>query len=295
MNDSLRQAIFETITFFDVLDHPLTALEVQLYLRAPQGATLSDILNGLRELPGVEQTSGMWHRAGRSDLVARRTRTYTLVHDKLSRAHRALTLITKLPTVEAAYICNNLGFFAGHDESDIDLFIIARPKTLWITRLMTLFIAEMTGLRIHGGNAANKLCLSFFLSGDALDIGWLQKEQDIYLQFWMHGLLPLTEQSRTHPFLEVNQWMRPYAGGSVPKVMSARRTYRGGSAVGVTLARVLEPFAKRLQLALMSRETLEAAVVNSTDVVVNDQMLKFHDHDRRAEYAAAFYQRLASL
>ena len=45
--------------------------------------------------------------------------------------------------------------------SDIDLFIVASAKHLWLVRLLVSLITQIKGLR-HNNKIDNRLCLSFY-------------------------------------------------------------------------------------------------------------------------------------
>ncbi|MDR0650197.1 MAG: hypothetical protein LBG59_02025 [Candidatus Peribacteria bacterium] len=47
--------------------------------------------------------------------------------DYIAEIEKYATLYKSLPFVEEIYLCNSITFNALHQDSDIDLFIIARP------------------------------------------------------------------------------------------------------------------------------------------------------------------------
>lgn len=59
-------------------------------------------------------------------------------HEKelFERAQKYIRRITWIPGLEMISVVNSLSMFATHNNSDIDLFIISKPRTIWIVRLL---------------------------------------------------------------------------------------------------------------------------------------------------------------
>src|SRR3989338_8633583 len=66
------------------------------------------------------------------------------------------------------------GSFSGvpkvDDDSDIDLFIVARAGRLFIVRSFSILILHVLGVRLHGKKIKGRFCLSFFIDDTALDL-----------------------------------------------------------------------------------------------------------------------------
>jgi hypothetical protein len=50
------------------------------------------------------------------------------------RAVKYIRRIAWIPGIEMVAIVNSLSMFATHKDSDIDLFIVTKPKMLWFVR-----------------------------------------------------------------------------------------------------------------------------------------------------------------
>jgi hypothetical protein len=106
-------------------------------------------------------------------------------------------------------VANSLSMYATHADSDIDLFIVTRSDTLWLTRLLVTLALWSHGVWRHGSDIAGNFCLSFWSTTDALDLKRIAIENDIYLYNWIYHLKPIFTQGDTYEqFLETNNWVK---------------------------------------------------------------------------------------
>lgn len=188
---------------------------------------------------------------------------------KMWRARRAAQLISYLPFVRGVAVCNSLGFHMVHEESDVDLFIITAAGRVWSTRWWVTGVLAL--LRMRPGEASrDPVCVSFFVDERITDLSNLMIEQDVYFFYWLRTLMPLSGEhvlfargARTAPEFRVgNHWSR------------AREFF----------ARLLsESFVRKQQMAIMPATVKEHAAAGDTTVVLNDQVIKLHQNDRRQE------------
>lgn len=318
MPSSLRRSLLATLAYFDLFDHPLTLAELRRYrYRFPDEAeglaggrpsealakegppALADMLTALAAgSAGV--SDGYWHLPGRAAIVGTRQRRYRLAEPKFRKARTVAGLLRFLPSVRLVAVCNSLAISNADGRSDIDLFVIVRPRLLWATRLITVGVLAALGLRPKGESHADKVCMSFFVSERGLDLSRVAAgPDDVYLRYWIASLVPIYDARGDAggvfaDFLEENAWV----ADRVPGALAARRDRADAPprwiAAFLPLLRRLEPAAKRLQMRRFPREIRGLANLDSR-VVVSDDMLKFHVTDRREEYARRFRERLDDL
>ena len=145
-----------------------------------------------------------------------------------------------------------------------------------------------------GETKSNPLCLSFFAADTALDLSSLKiGEEDPYLAYWSLTLMPLFDRSKwQRKFLENNAWIQEL----LPHAHAVRRApaFRETSRKWVFPRIFSEVLLKKVQENRLPAR-IRAMMNVDTRVVVRDDMLKFHDHDRRAEIERALHARVTAL
>lgn len=192
---------------------------------------------------------------------------------KMWRARRVARLVACLPFVRGIAVCNSLGFQMVHEDSDIDLFIIASPGRVWSARWWVTGVLAL--LRMRPGEAQrDPVCVSFFVDEHIEDVSNLMIERDVYFYYWLRALMPVygdhvlfKEGAHTAPEFRVTaSWSR-----IVQRVVEF-------------FARVLsENFVRRQQQQIMPEDLLLRAKEGDTTVVLSETIIKLHQNDRRTE------------
>lgn len=105
-------------------------------------------------------------------------------------------------------IVNSLSMYATHPDSDIDLFIVAKPWMIWFVRFFSTLILWKRGVWRKGEDIAGNLCLSFFITTEAMNLQEIAIENDIYLYYWIYYMKPVFVRNNTYEkFIEANNWV----------------------------------------------------------------------------------------
>lgn len=269
-NIGLRQSVISTVAWFEVFGYPLTLSEVFRYLpvgpdgRAP--GTLSEVAQTL-DSPDFVCEDGHYRLASGESSVRVRQARYRMAKRKLVRARRVANLFGKLPSVRMVAVCNSLAVGNAEDDSDIDLFLVCRPGTLWLTRLLLAGTLKLLRLRPTPNNHKDKLCLSFWVSESRLDLSRFSLEgHDPYMDYWIATLLPLYD-----------------AGGVFERFRSVNSGESRDSGESKKPSGSIERFAKHIQMRKFP-ESIRAIANMDSRVVISDEVLKFHVNDRRESY-----------
>jgi hypothetical protein len=302
VRSSPRQSIMAGLSFFDIFNYPLTLAELWRYrygsslLASRSSLTMHAVLDALAGSP-VGEKDGYYFLLGREGTVATRQRRYRLSEAKFAKARAAAKLFGRLPWVRLVAVCNSLAISNAGDDSDIDLFVVCRPGTLWRTRLMMVGALQAAGLRPRPGRHADTFCLSFFLSEDRLDLSpYALRPRDTYLLYWIASLVPLYDAGGVMDrFRAANAWVGEWLPGTLAKseVRTAKSEDEALRSSPFAL-RFSERMAKRFQLRRFPVEIRRMANIDSR-VVISDDILKFHVNDRRALYEEKFCERLTAL
>lgn len=287
----LGQALLAALCYFDIFSYPLTVEELRRYrfggpAETPAAAAIEACL---ATLP-VEHRDGFYFLPGHGAHVTERQRRYRLAEPKFRRARRFVRALSLLPSVRLAAVCNSLAMSNAHEESDIDLFVVVRPGSIWTTRLIAAGALAVLGLRPDERTEADRICLSFLVTEDALDLRRVAIfPEDPYLNYWIATLVPLFDAGGVFDrFIETNAWVGESLPGFVKPRVGHRRAVYAPTAVPISgLMRLVEPLARRLQLYLFPPTIREQANI-SVSVLISDHILKFHVRDARARIAEEF-------
>lgn len=198
-----------------------------------------------------------------------------LIHDdiaferKMFRARRAVRLISFLPFVRAVAICNSLGFQMVHEESDVDLFIVAAKGRVWSARWWVTGVLALLRMR-PGESVHDPICVSFFVDESVTDLSNLKIENDVYFEYWIRSLMPILGE---HVLFGLGAKTAPEF--RVKKHSSRLREFVAGL--------ISEKFVRQQQMNIMPEEVKSRALLGDTTVVLSDITIKLHQNDRRAE------------
>ncbi len=124
------------------------------------------------------------------------------------RGQKYIQKLEKIPGVEMIAIVNSLSMYATHPDSDIDLFIVTKPWMIWSVRFFSTLILWKHGVWRKGEDIRGNLCLSFFITTEAMDLEKIAIENDIYLYYWIYYMKPIFVQHNTYgKFIEANSWV----------------------------------------------------------------------------------------
>lgn len=308
--DPIARGTLAAIVYADTQDFPLSAEEAWRWWQArstdrsaessaPSRAGVMAALEQLQTAGQVGQTAGFWYLAGRAELVAVRLERWAFSQRKWRRARRAAGALARLPFVRLVAVCNTLALSNAKPESDIDMLVVTTPGRLWLTRLLVTIALAVRGLWRHGTKIADRVCLSFFVSEAALDFRpLLLQPRDPYFAHWVDQLVPLFDRGSVLERLRAaNAWVREYLPNafttldSRPPTSTTQPRWWEGRLRGHP-GDALERFARWLQRSKMRISPSAAA---SGAAVVTDDVLKFHEQDRRADYRERFTRTLHKL
>lgn len=204
------------------------------------------------------------------------------------KVEKYMRFLNFVPFLRMVAVCNNLAFSRLNKNSDIDLFIVAKKGHLFIVRIIVTGVLHLLGVRRHGKKVAGRFCLSFFVDDSFLNLSSIAIEDDVYLRIWIRTLVPVIEDGVYQEFIHSNMWVdsgfesnlvlnRPIFSFPSSRMKVALEWLLGG-VVGGSVENVL----LRWQLKRARRKAGE--LKDSSNLLINEHILKFHHFDRRREY-----------
>lgn len=306
----LQQAILRTLCYFDIFEYPLTCEELRRFLWQPGTLVASPELNeavaDLEKIGRIEADSGYYFLPGSRHSVARREQAVRTVDVKLRIAKKAAKKLRFIPFVQAIFVTNSVAAGVARRDSDIDLFIVITQKRLWIARLFILAVLDIFHARPSHKKSTDALCPCFLITDDSLDLSRVALPQpDVYLTYWLHQLVPLYDPGHVYThFMTVNGWagqyipqaMRPYQLSEQYRVedsvisRSVKKFFERAWA-GV-YGDTIQSLAKQVQAGRVEKNYGGYRGGQSTNVVVDDTMVKTHVNDRREHYRRLWEERV---
>ncbi len=305
----IATAVLATLAYFDLSQVPLTALEVWrnlFWISSDPSPGLGEVEQELAALVAARRVQsagdGFYALAGGPASSLRLMREADALF-KWRRLRRGTRLLAAVPFLLGTAVVNTLPIGAARRESDIDLFLVGRAGRLFTVRLCAVALTALFGMYRRGAHVADQLCLSFFVSERALDLGPLAKTpEDPCFRFWYANFLVLAEREDVFTKMwQANQSLRaPLPNAHLRRAARAVRPFPGATAFRAFLERALagrigdrvETWARRVQTRRFSANAGSRAWQGGTDVVISDDVLKFHERDRREEVRRAWRQKL---
>lgn len=294
----LELSIFRTICWFSVFEMPLAPFEIWKWLLRPARAyDLFEVEKTLHESEWLRDrlasTCGVFALQGAplEAQLAERQRRFQDASRKFKKLRRAALFFQMVDAVECVCAANTMAWWHTTDQSDIDLFIVTKPGRIWSSRLLLVFPFLLSGNRPGHPYVVDRrdpFCFSFFSSTDALQMEPLKIDsEDYYLAYWVKSLVPMYDDAEVMEQIgALNKW----ADAMLPNARTRdihpvhKRTFR----LRLPLAgRLLEPLARSVQKQRFPKTLRELANQDSR-VVITDEMLKFHENDRRHEFKQKF-------
>ncbi len=310
--DLLESAILRTVAYFDVFSYPITPEEVWRWLYRESGAAWqvdrSSVRIGLDQLvtaQRLERQDTWYFFPGRSEIVAIRQARQKENEKKWKRAKSTARFLEVVPYLKLVAVVNTLAIDNARPESDIDFLIITQPGRIWIARLMVTGLVEMLGYRRQGDKISNRICLSFYVTDDAMEMKKFAYADDHHLAFWTTQAVPMMDDGTYLKYADANRvwtsrlpnaWTWPWES----RPLKPNKLLRGiknfyGRIFGTAAGGYLEAWARDFQMQRMEKNINSRAKEGTTDVIISEEALKFHEADRRTEYNAAYVERCRRL
>lgn len=287
-----KQNVLQTLIYGDIFDYPLSRGQLWQFLIAEKKITKQSFEQAVDSVSNPLEVKNEWfYLAGRASILKKRLHREKISQVKFRIAKRVSRFLSFVPTVYLVGVSGALAVKNADEDDDIDLFIIAQKNTMWTTRLISLLILEMLGLRRKRKekNAKDKVCLNMIVDEKFLALPF--EKQNLYTAHEVAQMVPLVERENIYrKFIKANLWVKNF----LPNALKRRTVLniRQNSAESffsvflrlVLFSSVLEWLAKKLQLWYMRR--------HRTTEITSDHMLAFHPFDYQEKVLEEYKKRL---
>lgn len=303
---NLKKAILRTLAYFDLNSYPLTAVEINQWLYELYNPDLVDLLALLEDMKRqneLQEKYGYFYLPGREKIVEKRRCSLVISELKLKKARYAAKFVRGVPFLKAIFVCNTVAAGTALDDSDIDFFIIAKSSRLWLVRFFTNIILRLFGLRTYGDKQRDKICLSFFVDDNNLNLEKLKAaETDIHFAYWAVQMVPVYDpENYWKKFLSANYWLKKYVPNlsnnlvflnliGSGKILMIWKKFWETVWSGV-YGDLLEKQARDWQMLKMKLSVQEKSKIKDNSVVLDSGVIKLHENDTRLDCAQAWQAR----
>lgn len=298
VSTDLELAVFRTICWFSVFEIPLSRFEIWKWLLSPARPydlfEVDQVLEGSQWLScRVNEYQGFWSlkNLSHAQIHQRRHEKFLDASRKFQKLHRISPFFASIPAVQAIAAANTLAWWHTGSASDIDLYIITQPHRIWSSRFFLVLPFLIAGHRPHQSlseSGKDPFCFSFFSTSDALQLEELKwNDQDYYLAYWIKSLVPILDREKQFAYMNtLNKWADSLLPNAHVRRIHPFHQPRWSLRLPIQWS-LFEPFFRWLQryrFPLVLRELAN----KDTRVVIRDDMLKFHENDRRQDFMQRF-------
>ncbi len=326
----LDLAIVRTLAWFSLFEYPLTSFEIWKWLKDPvrkysffELESLLETSVWLRER--LVEKVGFWTLKSQSIeiFVASRQARFLNAAKKYKKLRLAARYFSLFPFVRAVFACNNLAWHNTTSLSDIDLFIVVKPGTIWTSRLLLVlpfaflkkrpiqnpfsptlhhsplrkgFEGQATTPPLHHSDNLDPFCFSFFTTEDNLNFkNLLLPDSDPYFAYWLASLVPIFDRGNlSSKISRDNIWLKESLPNSFSSATHSEISLRNFCLGFFSHLSFFESWFSQLQQKLLPCEIKDVANLDSK-VIINDRMLKFHTNDRRVHFRDEWQKKIAKI
>lgn len=245
----LKTQIVETLAYADLFDYPLKEEEVIRWLIGTKQESKRTYKLFLRRANGVVfRQDGFLHLTDRQRLIRLRRERLFITEKKYLVAQKISRILSHIPTILGIGISGSLAMANARKKDDIDLFIITKPGTLWLTRLFAVLVLELFGVRRRPNDrdVKDKICPNIFLDANFLAF----PEKNLYTAHEICQLRMLFDRNNTYQkFMQANMWVRRYLPNAIledNKMLGYEDDKKNSNSLNI-----FELLAKMAQLAYM--------------------------------------------
>jgi hypothetical protein len=209
--DPLNKAIISTLAFFDIYHLPLTAKRVWelLYKHKATSNQVAERLIQLSKLGVIIAKNEMYGLREWDENEFNINQKE--INDRWKKVNKYFWLLSSLPFIETICVINSVAMGNAGHESDIDFFVIVKPKCLYFVRSIVIVLLRL--LRVYKTRNKHKgqFCLGFYAVPQRMALKeLLLPGEDPYMAFWTGTLIPITGWRMYQNFIRQNLWVYSY-------------------------------------------------------------------------------------
>lgn len=288
MTASIESRILAALLYADVFHNPLTVRELAQWIPSDTPVSSRVAQRNIKELVNkhrVGHTPPFLYVAGHKKTIQFRIERLATSVSKWQQIRRTAKLLRYIPTISMVGVTGGLAVNNADNEDDIDLLIVARHHTLWMTRFMATVLIELVSKRRHpmDTKVSNAVCLNMFMTDRSLQLP--TKEHGWYTAHEVLQMVPLWQRNHMYTkYLQANSWVKEWFTAKYELQQQLQIPSYNIRNNSIKWYQAMEHPMKQLQLWYMRRRR--------TTEIVSDSMIRFHPKDARIWIRKSFLTKL---
>ncbi len=204
--NTLSQAILQTVTYSDVFDYPLTADEIQKYLVGVK-ASRTEVQQALQHSTTLSHCEIYFTLPRRTTIVEIRKQREARSKQILPLALRYGKILGALPFIRMVALTGSLAVMNVSDAADFDYMLVAAKGRVWTARAFALLFNRF--VRPFGWT----ICPNLILAESSL--AW--HTYDLYSAREFCQMIPITGFDVYRKLIEANEWIQEFLPNAYPE------------------------------------------------------------------------------
>lgn len=301
-NMEVEERVLATLAYFEIFDLALNINELRRLLPGEMliGNEITEIVKRMEEVGSIVSLNGWCALKKGKGLLEKRNDKDALAEVLLRKINKWKWIFSIVPFVEFAGVCNYLSFKSVEKDSDIDLLIVTKPGRIFLAKVFLTLYMHLLGIRRHGNKVAQRFCLSFYVNADNLNFKEILLKDDVYFAYWLLALKPLYDSKNVWEKIEQeNEWINSFLVDFRQRRESTEGIIRKKSwwkrfNEWLLVGKFGDFLENNLREYFVKRNK-QKKLPETSSVVVSEEMLKFHNHDKRAEFRDEWFSKLDKL
>lgn len=218
------------------------------------------------------------------------------------KTEKYLKFIKWIPWLKMIGIWNSISMNSASKNSDIDLLIVSDNNSMWFVRILVTLIFQILWVKKTPKKHSGRFCLSFFCEIDWMDFSKFALKKDPYLYFWILYFKPIIDYWNTYELflrenkswadlsefkniLEKNKKYIKYKKCRDVHLWHLKNNWKNKKEA-INSISTLNKFFKKIFLPKTMKHFHK--IWRPYWVIINDNMLKFHNWDIRKEISWKF-------
>jgi hypothetical protein len=211
--NKIKIGILKALCYSEIFDYPLTASEVYKYFVGSKTThdIVSSTLYEMRKKGEIGYGQGFYFLRGKEELVNTRILREIEGERKIKYAEKIIKVISFVPTIKLISLSGSLSMRNAKREDDIDIFVITKSNSLWLTRLVVNLILMITKskrdkLVTYG---IDKICPNMFVTISSMKFA--KNDRNIFSAHEISQMVPVVNKDKSYErFIEANFWIANY-------------------------------------------------------------------------------------
>ena len=285
---SIQSRILAALLYADVFHYPLTVRELAQWIASDtiiSSRGIQSHINALVKKHRVGYTPPFLYISGHKKMIQCRIERLATSTRKWQKIRKLAKILTYIPTIGMVGVSGGLAVNNADNKDDIDLVIVAKQNTLWMTRFLATMLIEVFSKRRHPGDihVTNAICLNMFLVDDSLQIP--KKEQGWYTAHEVLQMVPLWQRNHMYTrYLHANSWVKKWFRAKYEFQKQVQIPSYNTRNNNIKWYQLFEQPMKELQLWYMRKRR--------TTEIISDSTIRFHPKDARIWIRKSFLTKL---